>query len=727
MNTTTTTMMVDGARRSGTTMMINLQHQDSISGSSSSVSPTTITVAAAIGLSCQCCFSDDRNKDNGVNPQRRRSCRRRANLLSRRRFGMGRTTIGLLTPYNTLYLLLVVFLSLVQHRHAPCCAATTAAASIDVASTITMQPPQPQSTPQHRQQLDDPPSASRTTNNSDDDDDDDERDEDGLSSSTTTTTTTTTTTALPAPQQPQPQDERRSRHELNAALKRCDDAVDRIRFILRYAQQHKLRVVQTTSFGIQSALMLQLLALATTADAENNGDVPLITNSNHTTTTTTTTNNVPVIFIDTGYLHPETYRYAEQLKARYGLDLHVYQSEISPARMEALYGKLWQANHDDDRAATAHRQYNTMRKVIPMETALHDLQADIILTGLRAVQTNHRRHHVSYVNLDRPQRKSQQPSSLQPEESSHHYAPRWKVCPILDWEDDTVDAFFTKYDLPPHPLYDQGYRTVGDWHSSARYDPNVHATIRDSRFHGQTQECGLHTAITIRDDDDDDDDEDENDGASLPGASRTNVPQTIVTQRELLLSSLDTSSSSSSWDHSSLSHHNNTNNNNNNNNNNNDDVKNNDTNTTTTSTKTIVEDEDGFVVYGRSGCKYCRAAQQLLADVAAHIDVGVAVTFVEVGKDISPEELVQRLASAVSSMDDRGSGCGDNHNNATTTTIRTVPQIVYRGRRIGGYTDLVSWGAVHYAAADSSSSSSSSAASRTSFVELSRAIVVDQV
>ena len=60
----------------------------------------------------------------------------------------------------------------------------------------------------------------------------------------------------------------------------------------------------STSFGIQSAVTLQL---ATRVMPE-----------------------VPVIWVDTGYLPPETYRYADELATQLKLNLHVYQSSISP-------------------------------------------------------------------------------------------------------------------------------------------------------------------------------------------------------------------------------------------------------------------------------------------------------------------------------------------------------------------------------------------------------------
>ncbi|HXD36119.1 MAG TPA: phosphoadenosine phosphosulfate reductase family protein, partial [Rhodanobacter sp.] len=52
--------------------------------------------------------------------------------------------------------------------------------------------------------------------------------------------------------------------------------------------------------------------------------------------------DIPVVLIDTGYLFPETYRFIDELSERLALNLKVFQSPLSPARMEARHGQLWQ-------------------------------------------------------------------------------------------------------------------------------------------------------------------------------------------------------------------------------------------------------------------------------------------------------------------------------------------------------------------------------------------------
>ena len=62
--------------------------------------------------------------------------------------------------------------------------------------------------------------------------------------------------------------------------------------------------------------------------------------------------------------------------------------------------------------------------------------------------------------------------------------------PLLDWTNKEVYYYMTSNDLPQHPLFEQGYSTVGDWHSSRPDEGDLSG--RDTRFGGLKQECGIH-------------------------------------------------------------------------------------------------------------------------------------------------------------------------------------------------------------------------------------------
>ena len=195
-------------------------------------------------------------------------------------------------------------------------------------------------------------------------------------------------------------------------------------------------LVLSSSFGAQAAVMLHLV--------------------------TRVVADIPVILIDTGYLFPETYRFADTLAQRLNLNLKVYQPVISSARQEALEGKLWEAGE------TELDHYNRVRKVEPMRRALRELDATAWLAGLRRQQTGHR-------------------ATLRPVELQDGI---YKIHPILGWTPEDVHGYLNAHDLPYHPLYEQGYRSIGDTHTTTRVTEDMHE--REGRFGGLKQECGLH-------------------------------------------------------------------------------------------------------------------------------------------------------------------------------------------------------------------------------------------
>lgn len=210
-------------------------------------------------------------------------------------------------------------------------------------------------------------------------------------------------------------------------------AADRVRWTL---DEFPGQAALSTSFGVQSAVMLHLV---TQIDRQ-----------------------IPVVFIDTGYLFPETYLFAEQLTERLGLNLKTYTPALTPARQEALHGKLW------EQGVEGLEKYGRINKVEPMNRALRELGARVWLTGLRREHAS-TREALSVVK--------QQNRVL-------------KVHPIIDWTDRQVGEYLRAHDLPYHPLWEQGYISVGDVHSTTRFADGMRP--EDTRFSGLKRECGLH-------------------------------------------------------------------------------------------------------------------------------------------------------------------------------------------------------------------------------------------
>jgi len=171
---------------------------------------------------------------------------------------------------------------------------------------------------------------------------------------------------------------------------------------------------------------------------------------------------VPVVLVDTGYLFPETYRFIDELTARLNLNLHVAHPAVSAAWMEARHGRLWEGGVEGlDR-------YGRIAKAEPMQCKLDELGAGTWLSGLRRAQSASRAA-VPLLAL---------------------HGSRFKLHPIADWSDREVGHYLKRHALPYHPLWGQGYVSIGDWHSTR---PLAAAgSIEGTRFSGLKRECGLH-------------------------------------------------------------------------------------------------------------------------------------------------------------------------------------------------------------------------------------------
>ncbi|MCG6350438.1 phosphoadenylyl-sulfate reductase [Vibrio fluvialis] len=192
----------------------------------------------------------------------------------------------------------------------------------------------------------------------------------------------------------------------------------------------------SSSFGIQAAVMLHLV--------------------------TSVNKDVPVVLTDTGYLFPETYQFIDQLTERLNLNLKIYTAEMSSAWQEARFGKLW------EQGVTGIEQYNPINKVEPMRRALHELEVGTWFSGLR-----------------REQSKSRATLPILAVQNGV-----FKFLPVIDWTNKDVHYYLKDNDLPYHPLWDQGYLSVGDTHTTRKWEPGM--SEEETRFFGLKRECGLH-------------------------------------------------------------------------------------------------------------------------------------------------------------------------------------------------------------------------------------------
>lgn len=205
------------------------------------------------------------------------------------------------------------------------------------------------------------------------------------------------------------------------------------------AAAHELfdhRIALVSSFGAESAVLLHLAA--------------------------SVDRDIPVIFLDTLKLFPETLAYRDELVARFGLS-DVRSVQPDPERLAAgdPHKALWMSNPD---------LCCQIRKTEPLQRALAGL--DAWFTGRKKFQSTVR-------------------SSIRLFEADGQ---RIKVNPLADWSAGDLAAYAARHDLPPHPLVSRGYPSIGCIPCTTKVAPGE--DTRAGRWRGfDKTECGIHTDL----------------------------------------------------------------------------------------------------------------------------------------------------------------------------------------------------------------------------------------
>jgi phosphoadenosine phosphosulfate reductase len=196
------------------------------------------------------------------------------------------------------------------------------------------------------------------------------------------------------------------------------------------------RTAVVSSFGAESAVLLHMVAQVEPT--------------------------TPILFLNTGKLFGETLRYRDRLQDMLGLtDIR----SIGPHPIERLArdpeGVLWSRNTD---------ACCSFRKVIPMRRALEGFEASV--TGRKRFQTDAR------TGMD----------------SVEYFEGRYRFNPLAEWTLSDIEAYFVKYDLPRHPLVEDGYPSIGCLPCTRRVQSTE--AYRDGRWAGlEKDECGIHTGL----------------------------------------------------------------------------------------------------------------------------------------------------------------------------------------------------------------------------------------
>lgn len=174
-------------------------------------------------------------------------------------------------------------------------------------------------------------------------------------------------------------------------------------------------------------------------------------------------NTIPIYFINTGYLFPETVSFRDKIAKEFGVKVH----DIMP-----LTPKYMQKDADGKFLFASDPDYCCyLNKVQPMDTIL--ASHDIWINGVRGDQSAARK-------------------SMKVEQPAPHDVIRFH--PMLDWTSKMIFSYAKEHDLPKHPLDSQGYLSIGCEPCTRKPDPDM--MEREARWYGLNKvECGLHTEL----------------------------------------------------------------------------------------------------------------------------------------------------------------------------------------------------------------------------------------
>lgn len=157
--------------------------------------------------------------------------------------------------------------------------------------------------------------------------------------------------------------------------------------------------------------------------------------------------DIPVLWVDHGYNRPATYRHAEDLKARLGLNLKPYLPRLSAAHYDAVHGGVPEATPENEDRLKA---FSGVMKLEPFQRGMRELAPAVWLTALRKVQ-NPNRAGLDIVAQD-------------------DNFKTLKVSPLFHWTDAQMEEYLKQHGLP----------NEWDYYDPAKAD--------------EKRECGLHAA-----------------------------------------------------------------------------------------------------------------------------------------------------------------------------------------------------------------------------------------
>ena len=157
--------------------------------------------------------------------------------------------------------------------------------------------------------------------------------------------------------------------------------------------------------------------------------------------------DIPVLWVDHGYNREATYKHAEELKGKLGLNIRTFDPKLTSAHYDAVHGGVPELTEENEESIQA---FSAVMKLEPFQRGMRELSPRVWITALRKVQNPNR------AELD----------IVSPDGNFNSL----KVSPMFYWSDQEMEAYLAEHNLP----------NEWDYFDPAKAD--------------EKRECGLHAS-----------------------------------------------------------------------------------------------------------------------------------------------------------------------------------------------------------------------------------------
>ncbi len=200
-------------------------------------------------------------------------------------------------------------------------------------------------------------------------------------------------------------------------------------------------LLMTSSFGAESMCLIHLLTRAKP--------------------------DVRIVLVNTGYLFHQTLIFMEEMRRRYGLNVLEYHSHHDPLVYLTVHGET------DPRIRRDVEGCCRDNKNEVFDRAMRELAPAAWVRGVRADQSATRsRMQVVQWNTR---------------------VNAWAISPLLNWNHRQIFEYMKYHNLPFHPLWQQGYTSIGCNPETCTRPTATDGDPRGGRWGGlDKKECGIH-------------------------------------------------------------------------------------------------------------------------------------------------------------------------------------------------------------------------------------------